>query len=69
MRGRTILLIATLGATIAAAETAHAQLSPQGVLGGMTRPFRQMLGNFGHFPRGRHHRAATEAPRSRAWPK
>lgn len=61
MRGRTILLIATLGAAIAPAETAQAQLSPQGVLGGITQPFRQMLGNFRHFPRGRHHRAATEA--------
>jgi hypothetical protein len=62
MRGRTLLLIATLGVTIGPVETAHAQLSPQGVLGGITRPFRSMLGNFGHFPRGRHHhRAATEA--------
>jgi len=61
MRGRTILLIAILGTAFTAAETAHGQLSPQGVLGGITRPFRQMLGNFGHFPRGRHRRAATEA--------
>src|SRR5690242_6232271 len=68
MRGRTLLLIATFGTAIAAAESAHAQLSPQGVLGGITRPFRQMLGGFGHFPRGRHHRAATEARASAPGP-
>jgi hypothetical protein len=54
MRGRTILFIAILGATIPLPEAGHAQLSPQGVIGGITRPFRHMLG---HYPRARHHRA------------
>jgi hypothetical protein len=66
MRGRTILVIATLAAT-AAPDVTFAQLSPQGVVGGITRPFRQMLGHFGHFPRTRHHhrhRAAAPEPRA-----
>jgi hypothetical protein len=36
-------------------------LSPQGVLGGITRPFRQALGHFRHFPRGHHRRTAIES--------
>jgi hypothetical protein len=60
MQGRTILLITTLSAAILLPDAGHAQLSPQGVIGGITRPFRQMLGHFGHFPR-RHHRAAVES--------
>jgi hypothetical protein len=38
-------------------EGAQAQLSPQGILGGITQPFRQMFGRFGHFPRHYRHRA------------
>jgi hypothetical protein len=61
MRGRTFLLATLVAAATPLPETGHAQLSPQGVIGGITRPFRQMLGHFGHFPRGRHHRAAIES--------
>jgi LTXXQ motif family protein len=65
MHGRTILLI-TLSAAILLPDAGHAQLSPQGVIGGITRPFRQMLGHFGHFPRARHHRAAAAESRTAA---
>ena len=51
MRAQTILLVAILSATTALPETANAQFSPGGILNGMTRPFRMMLGRFGHFPR------------------
>jgi hypothetical protein len=64
MRGRTIILVAMLGAAaISPNDAAHAQLSPQGVLGGITRPLRQALGHFGHFPRFHRHRAAIAEPR------
>ena len=66
MHGRTILLIATLSATIVLPDAGRAQLSPQGVIGGITRPFRQMLGHFGHFPRARHHRAVAAESRAAA---
>ena len=67
MHGRTILLITMLSAAIPLPDAGHAQLSPQGVIGGITRPFRQMLGHFGHFPRARHHRRAAAAePRAAA---
>jgi hypothetical protein len=66
MHGRTILLIATLSATILLPDAGRAQLSPQGVIGGITRPFRQMLGHFGHFPRARHHRAVAAESRAAA---
>jgi hypothetical protein len=61
MRGRTILLATVLAAAIPLPDTGYAQLSPQGVIGGITRPFRQMLGHFRHFPRGHHRRAAIES--------
>ncbi|MGA7390802.1 MAG: Spy/CpxP family protein refolding chaperone [Pseudolabrys sp.] len=63
MHGRTILLIMTLSATILLPDAGRAQLSPQGVIGGITRPFRQMLGHFGHFPRARYHRAVAAESR------
>jgi LTXXQ motif family protein len=66
MHGRTILLIATLSVTILLPDAGRAQLSPQGVIGGITRPFRQMLGHFGHFPRARHHRAVAAESRAAA---
>ncbi len=59
MRGRTTLLLAILSVAVPVHETAHAQLSPQGLVGGLTRPLRQMLGHLGHFPRGYRHRAAN----------
>ena len=59
MRGRVILVFVALGAT-AAPDAASAQLSPQGIIGGITRPFRHALGQIGHRPRARHyHRAAS----------
>lgn len=66
MRKRTLIAIALISATVALPEVAQAQLSPGGIVGGITRPFREMLGRFGHFPRAyRHHGApamATAAP-------
>jgi hypothetical protein len=58
MRWRTTIVLAMLGAA-AAPDFAQAQFSPQGVIGGLTRPFRQMLGHLGHYPRGHRHRTAT----------
>jgi LTXXQ motif family protein len=64
---RRTLLIAMLIAAVPLPDASHAQLSPQGVVGGITRPFRQMFGHFGHFPRTRHHRRAVAAePRAAA---
>jgi hypothetical protein len=68
MRGRTILLATLLVAAIAPSDTGYAQFSPQGVIGGITRPFRHMLGHLGHFPRGRHRRAAIESRASAPMP-
>ena len=67
MRGRALLVIAILAAT-AVPDATHAQLSPQGVIGGITRPFRHALGHLGHFPRARHHHrsGASRAAASRA---
>ena len=56
MRGRTTLLLAALSVAIPVHETANAQLSPQGLIGGITHPLRQMLGHLGHFPRASRHR-------------
>src|SRR5262249_13197657 len=58
MRGRIFIIALMLGA-ISPYEGAYAQLSPQGVLGGITRPFRQMFGHFGHYPRYYRHRAES----------
>jgi hypothetical protein len=57
MRGRVFLFIA-LSLVFAVPEGAHAQLSPGGVFGAVTAPFRHMLGRFGHFPR-RHARESS----------
>ena len=51
MRGRTFLLLAFLTATVLP-NAAEAQL--RGIIGGITSPFRAMLGRFGHFPHRRH---------------
>ena len=59
MRGRVVLVIVAFAAT-AAPEVATAQLSPQGIIGGITRPFRHALGHIGLRARARHyHRAAS----------
>ena len=70
MRGRTLIPLIALGAGIALLpDAAGAQLSPQGVLGGITRPFRQVLGHFRHFPRGHHRRTAIESRASAPAPQ
>jgi hypothetical protein len=51
MRGRAFLLLALLTAT-ALPNAAEAQL--RGIIGGITSPFRAMLGRFGHFPHRGH---------------
>ena len=52
MRGRTfLLLLAFLTATVLP-NAAEAQL--RGIIGGITSPFRAMLGRFGHFPHRGH---------------
>ncbi len=56
---RTTILLGMLGAAVAIPDLAQAQFSPQGLIGGITRPFRQMLGHLGHYPRGHRHRTAT----------
>lgn len=61
MRGG-LLLVITLSVVLAVPAGAQAQLSPGGVLGAVTAPFRHMLGRFGHFPR--HH--ARERPTAAA---
>lgn len=67
MIGRGVVLAAMLGSAVVVTDAAHAQLSPRGIIGGITRPFRVMLGRFGHFPR--HHRhsvLAEQAPNDAA---
>jgi LTXXQ motif family protein len=66
MRRRTIILVTVLSAAILPLEAAHAQLSPQGILGGLTRPLRQALGHFAHFPRTHRHRTASADSRAAA---
>src|SRR5579864_5403454 len=59
MIGRGVVLAAMLGSAVVVTDAAHAQLSSRGIIGGITRPFRVMLGRFGHFPR--HHRRSAAA--------
>ena len=61
MRARTAIFAGLLIATVPLDGPAQAQFSPQGVIGGVTRPLRQMLGHFGHFPRGYRHRSSSGA--------
>ena len=60
MACRDVIFVAMLGAGLVVADAADAQLSPRGIIGGITRPFRAMLGRFGHFPRSHYHTAATD---------
>jgi hypothetical protein len=68
MRGRITLVLAALtaAAVTCTIDVTYAQLSPQGVLGGITRPFRHVFGRLGHYPRARHHRSAARAGSARA---
>ena len=64
MRKRAVILVAMLSAVILPSDVANAQLSPQGILGGITRPFRQALGHLGHYPRVYRHRRGSAEPRA-----
>ncbi|HZP68773.1 MAG TPA: Spy/CpxP family protein refolding chaperone [Pseudolabrys sp.] len=61
MRALAVIVTGLLLAAVPLDRPAQAQLSPQGILGGMTRPFRQMLGNLGHVPRSHRHRPSNAA--------
>jgi LTXXQ motif family protein len=61
MHARTVIVAGLLAAAVPLESPAQAQLSPQGIIGGVTRPLRQMLGHFGHFPRSYRHRSASGA--------
>src|SRR5215470_8973187 len=62
MRGRTIIIGGILTAAFLLPDVTRAQFSPQGIIGGITRPFRHALGQFRNYPRARHHhRTATRA--------
>lgn len=70
MACRGVIFVTMLGVTLATIDVAHAQLSPRGLIGEITRPFRAMLGRLGHFPSSRHHfafedrRSGDSAPSS-----
>ena len=61
MHARAAIVAGLLAAVVPLDSPAQAQLSPQGILGGVTRPLRQMLGHFGHFPRSYRHRSSSGA--------
>ncbi len=59
MGARAAIVAGLLAAAVPLDSPAQAQLSPQGIVGGVTRPLRQMLGHFGHFPRSYRHRSSS----------
>ena len=61
MRGHKILLIASLAVAMGLPDAANAQFSPRGLVGAVTRHFREMLGHLGHFPRFHHSHMAQES--------
>ena len=61
MRARAAIVAGLLAAAVPLDSPAQAQFSPQGIIGGATRPLRQMLGHFGHFPRSYRHRSSSGA--------
>ena len=61
MRARAVIVAGFLITAVPMDSPAQAQLSPQDILGGVTRPLRQMLGHFGHFPRTYRHRSSSGA--------
>jgi LTXXQ motif family protein len=67
MRTRAAIVAGLLIAAVPLDSPAQAQLSPQGIIGGVTRPLRQMLGHIGHFPRSYRHRSSS-GPRVAAAP-
>src|SRR5262245_48315299 len=69
MRARTTIMSGVLVTAVLLPDLGRAQLSPQGIIGGITRPFRHVLGAVGHYPRARHHRRAAAAARAAAEPR
>ena len=63
MRGHSLIFVAIFSSTLVLPEVAQAQFSPGGIINGITRPFRQALRHFGHYPLHRHHRAPAAAQR------
>jgi len=61
MHVRATIVAGLLIAAVPLDSPAQAQLSPQGIIGGVTRPLRQMFGHFGHFPRSHRHRSSSGA--------
>jgi LTXXQ motif family protein len=63
MRRRTILVIGLLAAAVLAPDVASAQfsLTPGGIMGAVTRPFRDMFGRLGRHRPMPHRNAANEA--------
>src|SRR5512146_1483831 len=61
MRARATIVAGLLIAAVPLDSPAQAQLSPQGIIGGVPRPLRQMLGHFGHFPRSYRHGSSSGA--------
>ncbi|HKN41396.1 MAG TPA: hypothetical protein VJV87_00725, partial [Sphingomicrobium sp.] len=61
MRARAAIVAGLLAAAVPLDSPAQAQFSPQGIIGGVTRPLRQMLGHYGHFPRNYRHRSSSGA--------
>src|SRR5262245_2167827 len=61
MHARTVIVAGLLAAAVPLDSPVQAQLSPQGIIGGVTRPLRGMLGHFGHFPRSHRHRSSSGA--------
>ena len=59
MRALTVIVTGLLFIAVPLDSPAQAQLSPQGIIGGVTRPLRQMLGHFSHFPRSHRHRPSS----------
>lgn len=61
MRARKVLFIALVAGLALQSGIAQAQFSPRGILGSVIRPFRDMLGRFGHYPRFHRHAANVAA--------
>lgn len=61
MHARAVVIAGLFFAAVPLDSPVQAQLSPQGIIGGVTRPLRQMFGHFGHFPRSYRHRSAAGA--------
>lgn len=63
MRGHSLIFVAIFSSALVLPDAAQA-ISPGGIISGITRPFRQALRHFGHYPRHRHHRGLAAAQRT-----